>query len=125
MLKRSIHILAFLLAGLPAIAFAQDEVAFTPAQKGYFAYDDCMKGAAVRASRTDAREEDVFGLAKAQCAATREKVVIGLASDREFLEALDQFDTDEETNFPDWIKVLRERRRLGEPEYEPVGPAPK
>jgi hypothetical protein len=95
---------------LPSQCLAQAAGQFTPDQKGYIAYDQCMMQAAIQASRTDAKDEEVFGLAKAQCAATRAQVIIGQESNREYLAALDAADADKSANFPAWIKSVRARR---------------
>lgn len=99
-------------APLPALAQAADQL--TPDQRGYIAYDRCMMHAAMEASRTEAKDEEVFGLAKAQCAATRAQVVVGREGDREYLAALDAADVEKAANFPAWIKGVRERRRARE-----------
>jgi hypothetical protein len=69
-----------------------------------------MLHAAIRASRTDAKEEDVFALAKAQCAATRAQAVVGQQANKEYIAALDAADAEKQANFPSWIKQVRERR---------------
>jgi hypothetical protein len=91
-------------------AAAQAPGGLTPDQKGYIAYDRCMMHAAIRASHTDAKDEDIFGIAKAECAATRAQVVAGQESNQAYLAALDAADADKEANFPSWIKDVRERR---------------
>ena len=40
----------------------------TPDQKGYIVYDRCMMQAAMKASHTDAKDEEIIGLAKSICA---------------------------------------------------------
>ena len=97
-----------LTAGAPALAQAPAEL--TSDQKGYIAYDQCMMHAAIQASHTDASDDAIFGLAKAQCAATRASVVIGQERNRDFLAALDAADADKAANFPAWIKGVRARR---------------
>lgn len=89
----------------------------TPDQKGYIAYHQCLMHAAIRASHTDAKDEDIYGLAKAQCAATRAQVIIGQESNRAYLAALDAADADKAANFPTWIKGVRERRRSRDAAY--------
>lgn len=98
-------------AAMQSPGSAQMPGELTPDQKGYIAYDQCMMHAAIRASHTDAQNEAIFGLAKAQCAATRAQVIIGQENNREFLAALDAADADKEANFPAWIKGVRERRQ--------------
>ncbi len=65
------------VAVVPSNSFAQAPAQLTPDQKGYIAYDQCMMHAAISASHTDAKDEDIFGLAKTQCAQTRAAVIVG------------------------------------------------
>ena len=107
---------AFALIGSTA-ATAQVQPELTPDQKGYIAYDQCLMYAAMRASKTDAKDEAIFGIAKAECAPVRASVVIGLESNKAYLAALDAVDADKAANFPSWINGVRERRRLREAQY--------
>jgi len=91
----------------------------TPDQKGYIAYNQCLLHAAIRASRTDAPDDAIYGLAKAQCAPVRASVIRGQESNREYLAALDAADAEKAANFPAWIKGVRERRR----QFEATAPA--
>lgn len=102
-----------LLTSSAVSAMAQIPAAsqLSPDQKGYIIYDQCIMHAAIRASHTDAKDEEIFGLAKAQCAATRAQVIIGQENNRQFLAALDAADADKAANFPAWIKGVRERRK--------------
>lgn len=105
-----------------APAAAQQTVApLTPDQKGYIVYDQCMMHAAIQASHTDAKDEAIFGLAKARCAATRALVIKGQENNREFLAALDAADADKAARFPAWIKGVRERRKAFD---DPAPPRP-
>lgn len=101
------------LSMLGTSAFAQTQVPeeLTAAQKGYIAYDQCVMHAAIRASRTPAGDEEIFGIAKAECAAIRSALVSSQSNNRELLTALDAADADKAANFPKWIKGVRERRR--------------
>ena len=99
------------IAAVPSLAMAQTPGALTPDQKGYIAYDQCMMHAAIQASHTNAKDEEIFRLAKAQCAPTRAQVVIGQEGNRQYLAALDAADADKAANFPAWIKGVRERRQ--------------
>lgn len=90
-----------------------------PDQKGYIAYHQCMMQAAIKASHTDAKDADIFGLAKTQCAGVRAQVMIGQSNNRQFLAALDAADAEKAANFPAWIKGVRERRKS----FELEGPA--
>lgn len=104
----------------PAMARSPTTPQLTPDQKGYIIYDQCMMHAAIKASRTDAKDEAIFGLAKAQCAATRAQVIIGQENNHQFLAALDAADADKSAYFPAWIKEVRERRKA----FESRGAAP-
>jgi hypothetical protein len=107
-------ILGFVLgvvAALPSLSLAQSLSDLTPDQKGYITYDHCVMSAAIQASYTTAKNEEIFGLARAQCAATRAQVVIGQEDNRQYLAALDAADANKATNFPAWIKGVRERRQ--------------
>lgn len=98
-------------AAVPAAAVAQMPVELTPDQKGYIVYDRCIMHAAIQASHTAARDEEIFRLAKAQCAATRAQVVIGQEGNLPYLAALDAADADKAANFPAWIKGVRAQRQ--------------
>lgn len=118
------HRTAFALTLTTAIAAPaaaqQAEPPLTPDQRGYIAYDQCMMHAAIQASRTDAKDEAIFGLAKAQCAATRAQVIRGQENNPQFLTALDAADADKAARFPAWIKGVRERRKaLDDPAPRP------
>lgn len=114
--------LTICLAG-PSLALVQTPGELTPDQKGYIAYDQCLMHAAIRASHTDAKDEEIYEAAKAQCATTRVQVITGLESNREYLAALDAVDADKAANFPVWIKGVRERRRARDAAYG--SPAPR
>ena len=98
----------------PATAQVTTPAQLTPDQKGYIVYDQCIMHAAISASHTDAKDEEIFGLAKAQCAATRAQVIIGQENNRQLLAALDAADADKSANFPAWIKGVRDRRKVFE-----------
>jgi hypothetical protein len=111
---RTVVLVLAIACGFPAFAQTQDTPELTPDQKGYIAYDQCMLHAAIRASHTDAKDAEIFGIAKMQCAPTRSAVTKGLETNREYLAALDAADADKQANFPSWIKGVRERRRQRE-----------
>jgi hypothetical protein len=94
----------------PGMVSAQAASEMAADQKGYIAYHYCMMQAAMKASYTDAKDEDIFGIAKSQCAATRSAVVVGQENNREFLAALDAADAEKAAHFPSWVKGVRERR---------------
>ena len=101
--------LALAVAG-SGMVWAQPAPEMAADQKGYIAYHYCMMQAAMKASYTDAKDEDIFGIAKSQCAATRSAVVVGQENNREFLAALDAADAEKAAHFPNWIRGVRERR---------------
>ena len=99
------------VAAMSSLASAQTSPEFTPDQKGYIVYHQCMMQAAIRASHTEVKDEEIFGLAKAQCAQTRAQVIVGQEGNGQYIAALDAADMNKATNFPSWIKRVRERRR--------------
>jgi hypothetical protein len=122
---RRIVLVLLLVSGsnIPAMARAQTATELTPDQKGYIAYDRCMMHAAIAASRTDAKDEEIFGLARAQCASIRSNAISGQEGNREFLSALDAADADKAARFPAWIKGVRERRRQFDAKTAVLAPA--
>jgi hypothetical protein len=111
------HILAAVLLISGAEAIAQTQPELTPDQKGYIAYDQCLMYAAMRASKTDAKDEAIYGLAKAECAPIRAAVVVGQEKNKAYLTALDAVDANKAANFPSWINGVRERRRLRDAQF--------
>ena len=95
---------------LTAAALAVPAYAEAPAPRTFNLYDHCMMHAAIRASRTDARNEDIYRLAKGSCVATRASVVRMHAADPKYLAAFNATDAQRARNFPSWIKTMRERR---------------
>jgi len=98
------------LSILPGAAFAQEQPQLSADQKGYIAYHYCMMNAAMRASRTNAAAEDIFGLAKAECVSLRSSVIVGQEGNQQFLSALDDADQEKAANFPEWINGVRQQR---------------
>ncbi|TCM17883.1 hypothetical protein EDF56_105229 [Novosphingobium sp. PhB165] len=96
----------------PAWAEAPGARQLTPDQKGYIVYDQCMMHAAIRASHTDAKDDEIFDMSKAACASTRAAVILGQENNAEFLAALDAADADKSARFPAWIKGVRARRAV-------------
>jgi len=107
---RCLSLAVFMIAA-SAAAQTHAPVPLTPDQKGFIVYHECMMYAAMRASHTDAKDDDIFGLAKAQCASTRIKVTADQQGNRDFLAALDAADAEKAAHFPSWIKGVRERRK--------------
>lgn len=102
-----------------AVAQVPTPPPLTPDQKGYIVYDRCMMHAAIVASHTDARDDEIFGIAKSRCAATRAAVVVGQENNREYLAALNGADADKSARFPAWIKGVRERRSTAQAAVSP------
>ena len=113
----AIRILAVVLLINSAAAAAQTQPELTPDQKGYIAYDQCLMYSAMRASKTDAKVEAVYGLAKAECAPVRASIVVGQETNKAYLAALDAVDADKAANFPSWINGVRERRRIRDAQF--------
>lgn len=118
----SLIIAAILTVISPVSAQTSDEL--TADQKGYIAYDQCLMHAAIEASRTDAGDDSIYTMAKGACAATRAAVIVGLEQNKEYLAALDALDADKATNFPSWIKGVRERRAAREAQFAKPQNAP-
>ncbi|MGJ0239363.1 hypothetical protein [uncultured Novosphingobium sp.] len=108
MIKLALASMMFVGAG--AASAQAPQTTLTPDQKGYIAYHYCMMQAAMAASKTAAKDEEVFAIAHAQCAATRKSVIVGQEKNAGFLAALDDADKEKQANFPSWIKGVRERR---------------
>jgi hypothetical protein len=75
-------------------------------------YDQCLAYAAQRASKTDAADTAIFGLARAQCAGQRADLLRGASPER--ARIFDAIDADKEAGFPEATRKVRERRRAFE-----------
>jgi hypothetical protein len=75
-------------------------------------YDQCLARAAARASRTEAAETAIFGIAKAECA--RQRTGLLGAAGPERARIFDAMDADKEAGFPEATRRVRERRRAFE-----------
>lgn len=111
---KSLVVALILSVAAPSPGDAQPTGELASDQKGYIAYHQCLMHAAMRISRTDAEDDEVYGLAKAECAATREQVIVGHEANRVYLVALDALDAEKAASFPAWTKGVRERRRARE-----------
>ena len=80
-------------------------------------YDQCLARAAVRASRTDAADEAIYGLARDACAGTRIMLTAGSEIDSDLRSVLDAIDAEKEANFPRLTRQIREQRRQREAQY--------
>ena len=111
MRRRILGLIAAALGSAAALAQSPAPQQLSADQKAYIVYHECMMHAAMAASHTDAKDEAIFGIAKAQCAPTRARVVAGQEGNRDLLAALDAADVEKEAHFPVWIKGVRERRK--------------
>jgi hypothetical protein len=109
--------MALALAGASTAIAQVPSTSMTPDQKGYVAYHYCMMQAAMDASKTAAKDDEVYAIAHAKCAATRKSVLSGQDGNAEFVAALDAADAEKKANFPAWIKGVRERRVAREAEF--------
>lgn len=75
-------------------------------------YDQCLAHAAQRASKTDAPETAIFGLARADCAAQRSQLLLGAGAER--VRIFDSIDADRQARFPEATRKVRETRRAFE-----------
>lgn len=100
---------AFLSAG---IAHAQTQP--LTLEQSAIVYNQCLAWAAVRASRTDAADEAIYGLARDACAETRMRLTAGSENDSDLRRVLDAIDADKEANFPRLTRQIREQRRQRE-----------
>jgi hypothetical protein len=116
--------IVILLATSGAVNAQAPEVELTADQKGYIAYDQCIMYAAIRASKTPAKDEEIFGIAKTACAGTRAAVLVGQEANKQFLVALDAADAEKAANFPAWIKGVRERRATRDAQFAKPANAP-
>ena len=112
-----VAIALFLAAPAPAQSAPQ-----LSAGQAAIVYDQCLARAAVRASRTDAADDAVYGLAKQDCAATRASLLAGNEADKERIAALAAIDADKQANFPALTRKIRERRKAWEAEVQKPRP---
>jgi hypothetical protein len=85
-------------------------------------YDQCLARAAVRASRTDAADDAIYGLAKQECAATRVSLLAGHEGDKERITVLTAIDADKQANFPALTRKVREQRKAWDAEMQKPRP---
>jgi hypothetical protein len=105
---------AGMLAVYAGSAFAQAPAVTT--EQAAIVYDQCLARAAVRASRTDAADDAIYGLAKAQCASTRTALLDGAMGDAKRVAVLDAIDADKQARFPALTRQIREQRKAREAE---------
>lgn len=82
-------------------------------------YDQCLAHAAQRASKTDAPDTAIFGLARAECASRRDELLRGAGAER--IRIFDAIDSNRQARFPEATRKVRERRRA----FEAQAGAPK
>ena len=108
-----------LLSGaLLVAASAQAQPHQLTAEQSAIIYDQCLARAAVRASRTDAADEAIYGLAREACAETRNGLLAGHENDAELQRVLSAIDADKEASFPRLTQQIREQRRQREAQYQ-------
>lgn len=101
-------LLPLYLAMTPA---PQPQAALTDEQAA-IVYDQCLARAAARASRTDAADTAIFGLARAECAGQRTDLLRAAGPERGRI--FDAIDANKEAGFPEATRKVRERRRAYE-----------
>ena len=106
---------ALAIIGFAASANAQNKAGLTTEQAAIL-YDQCLARAAAKASRTDAADEDVYGLAKTACAPTRLSLVAGYEPSSERVQTLDSIDEERAATFPERTRKLREMLRKYQPQ---------
>ncbi len=102
--------LVCLLALWTTTAVAQSPSEMGPDQKIYIVYHYCMMQSAMEASKTEARNEDIYAVAHKSCAQVRSEAAQISHQFPELLAALDAADAQKRANFPIWVKGVRERR---------------
>lgn len=75
-------------------------------------YDQCLAHAAQRASKTDAADTAIFGLARAECAGQRAELLRGSTAER--ARIFDEIDSNRQARFPEATRKVREMRRAFE-----------
>ena len=103
-------IVAIAIAAAPFAANAQQSQGLSPDQKAFIAYHYCMLQAGMDASKTAVAEDQVFDLAFETCAATRAQAAEIGRQVPALLTALEEADVQKRSNFPDWVRGVRERR---------------
>jgi hypothetical protein len=77
-------------------------------------YDQCLARAAVGASKTDAADTAIFGIAAAACADLRGQLLAGAASGSKRRRIFDAVDADKQAGFAAATRKVREQRRAYE-----------
>jgi len=103
-------VLAIAIMVMPCVASAQQRQDLAPDQKAFIAYHYCMLQAGMDASKTPATEDQIFDLAFEACATTRAQAAQIGRQVPALLTALDEADAEKRSNFPDWVRGVRERR---------------
>ena len=75
-------------------------------------YDQCLAYAAQRASKTDAADTAIFGIARADCAGQRAELLRGAGAERAGI--FDSIDSNRPARFPEATRKVREMRRAFE-----------
>jgi hypothetical protein len=74
-------------------------------------YDQCLARAASSASKTDAVDTAIFGIAAAACADLRGQLLAGAGAGSERRRIFDAIDADKQAGFPAATRKVREQRR--------------
>ncbi|HEU0097750.1 MAG TPA: hypothetical protein VFQ67_03150 [Allosphingosinicella sp.] len=82
-------------------------------------YDQCLARAAVRASKTDAADTAIFGLARTECGGQRTDLLRGAGPER--ARIFEAIDSDRQASFPEATRKVRQMRRA----YEAQAGTPK
>lgn len=105
------------MLGLAMVVVAAPATAQDPVEKRIAAYNRCMMLAAVRASYTNAANREIYGIARAACAAARDSRAIDPSRQPVYLAAIDAADATRATHFAGWVGELRDRRRATDAPY--------
>ena len=97
---------------ITAVAVTRDAGVSVAGDRHYAAYGQCMMVAAVNASYTPARNDEIFGLARSACAKARDRAGATTA-----VAMLDAADAKTAATLPELIDGLRDRRRTRDALY--------
>jgi hypothetical protein len=106
----------FLIA-LPALAILCPTAGFAMPSEGNpvieqarVEYRQCLGRGAARASRMAVADEDAFAMAKADCAANRDAIVIASNGNVDVIDALDRLDARAAVTFAERTRAIRAMR---------------
>jgi hypothetical protein len=96
----------------PAPAPAPPPLSGLTDEQATIVYDQCLAYAAQRASKTQAPDTAIFGLARADCASQRTELLRGAGAER--VRIFDAIDSERAARFPEATRKVRESRRAFE-----------